>query len=130
MTEESNALTKEIIAAAIAVHHEIGPGALESTYEACITFELSDRGLAFERQKALPIVYRGRVLECGYRIDLLVEDKVIVEVKAIQRFEPVHTAQVISYLRLSKRTIGLLFNFHVKWFVNGGIKRIVFNFNE
>jgi GxxExxY protein len=103
---------------------------LESTYEACLIFELTDRGLAFERQKALPIVYRGRTLDCGYRIDLLVEDQVIVEVKAVIRFERVFTAQLLSYLRHSRRKVGLLINFHEKWLVDGGIKRVVNDFPE
>jgi GxxExxY protein len=125
-----NDITRQIIAAGIAVHHEIGPGALESTYEACLTFELAERQLTFERQKALPIVYRGRTLDCGYRIDLLVEEQVVVEVKAVARLEPVFTAQVISYLRHSQCKVGLLLNFHTKWFASGGIKRIVLDFPE
>ena len=94
MKDHLNALTERIIGAAIAVHHELGPGMLESAYEACLTFELMDRGLAFERQKALPLTYRGQTLDCGYRIDLLVENVVVVEVKSIERFERVHSAQV------------------------------------
>src|SRR5437762_4064604 len=84
MSSNINALTARIIGAAIAVHRELGPGMLESAYEACLAFDLLDRGLAFERQKALPIVYRGHRLDCGYRIDLLVKDEVIVEVKAVE----------------------------------------------
>lgn len=128
--DERNALTNQIIAAAIAVHHEIGPGALESTYEACLAFELTEKGLAFERQKALPVVYRGRTSDCGYRIDLLVEGKVIVEIKTVSCFEPVHIAQLISYLRLSRRKVGLLINFHTKWLVRSGIRRVVNDFPE
>lgn len=130
MKERLNALTQKIIGAAIQVHREIGPGALESTYEACLTFELVDRGLAVERQKPLPLVYRGRTLDCGYRVDLLVENAVIVEVKSIERFEPVHTAQLISYLRLSRCRVGLLINFNVKWLVEDGIKRVVNEFPD
>jgi GxxExxY protein len=129
MKEQLNALTNDIIGAAMTVHREIGPGTLESTYEACLTYELVDRGFAIERQKALPIVYKGRTLDCGYRIDLLVEGKVIVEVKSIERFEPVHSAQMISYLRLSGCKVGLLINFNVKWLVDG-IKRIVNDFPD
>ena len=88
------------------VHHELGPGMLESAYEACLAFELLDRGLAFERQKPLPLIYRGRRLDCGYRIDLLVEDVVVVEVKSIERFDRVHGAQLLSYLRLSRCKVG------------------------
>jgi GxxExxY protein len=94
---------------------------------ACLTYELLERGLAVERQKPLPLVYRGRHLDCGYRIDLLVEEKVIVEVKSIERFTPVHTAQMISYLRLSGCRLGLLINFNVKWLLDRGIKRVVNN---
>ena len=117
MTEKErlNGVTEQVISAAIAVHHELGPGMLESAYEACLVSELLDRELVVERQKALPLVYRGRVLECGYRVDLLVEGAVIVEVKSIERFERVHSAQLLSYLRLSGCKVGLLINFNVKW---------------
>jgi GxxExxY protein len=125
-----NALTEQIISAAIQVHREIGPGTLESTCEACLTFELLHRGVAVERQKPLPIVYRQRKLDCGYRIDLLVEQQVIVEVKSIERFEPVHTAQLISYLRLSGCKVGLLINFNVKWLIKDGIRRVVNEFPD
>jgi GxxExxY protein len=127
---ELDALTQQVISAAIAVHREIGPSALESTYEACLGFELADRHLRIERQKPVPIVYRGRRLDCGYRMDLVVEEQVIVEVKAVRGFEPVHTAQLISYLIHSQLHVGLLLNFHVKWFVRGGIKRVVRDFPE
>jgi GxxExxY protein len=130
MKAELDALTQEIISAAIAVHCEIGPGGLESTYETCLSFELGDRHLRIERQKPVPIVYRGRRLDCGYRLDLLVEEKVIVEVKAVRRFESVHLAQLISYLIHSRLNVGLLLNFHVKWFVDGGIKRVARDFRE
>ena len=87
-------------------------------------------GLAVERQKPLPLVYRGRRLDCGYRVDLLIENSVIVEVKSIERFEPVHTAQILSYLRLSGLKVGLLLNFNVKWLLDHGIKRIVNDFPD
>ena len=103
---------------------------LESAYEACLVSELLDRELVVERQKALPLVYRGRVLECGYRVDLLVEGAVIVEVKSIERFERVHSAQLLSYLRLSGCKVGLLINFNVKWLVQDGVKRVVNGFPE
>jgi GxxExxY protein len=118
-------LTEKIIGAAIAVHSELGPGLLESTYEACLAFELADQGLAVERQKALPVIYKGVKLDCGYRLDLLVEEKVVVELKAVAGIEPVHTAQVLSYLKLSKCKVGLLINFNVKMLKNG-IRRLVF----
>jgi GxxExxY protein len=128
--DQLNALTHGIISAAIAVHHELGPGLLESPYEACLAFELMDRGLLVERQKSLPLTYRGQILDCGYRIDLLVERLVIVEVKAVERVERVHSAQVLSYLRLSGCKVGLLINFNVKWLAEDGIKRIVNGFPE
>jgi GxxExxY protein len=125
-----NALTEEIISAAIAVHHELGPGMLESAYEACLTYELITRGLSVERQKPLPVVYRGRTLDCGYRLDLLVEGTVVVEVKSVERFERVHAAQLLSHLRFSKCKVGLLINFNVKWLVQDGVKRVVNGFPE
>ena len=114
----------------IAVHHELGPGMLESAYEACLMFELLDRGLAVERQKALPLVYRGQQLDCGFRIDLLIENAVVVEVKAIERFEKVHGAQLVSYLRQSRCKVGLLINFNVKWLAEDGISRKVNGFPD
>jgi GxxExxY protein len=130
MKEHLNSLTHKIISAAIAVHHELGPGRLESAYEACLAFELLDRGLAIERQKALPLIYRGQTLDCGYRIDLLVDQLAIVEVKSIERFERVHAAQLLSYLRLSGCKVGLIINFNVKWLVEDGLKRVVNGFPE
>ena len=128
MKERLDALTDRIIGAAIAVHKKLGPGLLESSYEACLAFEFIERGIGFERQKPLPIVYRGHPLDCGYRIDFLVEEQVVVEVKAIERFEPVHTAQVLSYLRLSGCKVGLLLNFNVKWLSAQGLKRLANGF--
>jgi len=128
--ERLNALTERIIDAAIAVHHELGPGMLESAYEACLAYELMERGLAFERQKALPLTYRGHILDCGYRIDLLVEDAVVIEVKSIQQFERVHGGQLVSYLRQTGCKVGLAINFNVKWLVRDGIMRKVNGFPE
>jgi GxxExxY protein len=125
-----NALTEEIIAAALVVHKELGPGMLESSYDACLTFELLDRGLLAERQKSLPLIYRGRTLECGYRLDILVDGLVVVEVKAIERLERVHAAQVLSYLRLTGCKVGLLINFNVRWLIKDGVRRIVNGFPE
>ena len=130
MKERLNALTEQIIGAALGVHQELGPGLLESAYEACLLFELLQRGLQVERQKALPLVYRGHTLDCGYRIDLLVENEVVVEVKAVERLEAVHGAQVLSYLRLSGCKVGLVINFNVKWLVSQGVKRVVNGFPE
>jgi GxxExxY protein len=128
--EDLNALTEKIISAAIAVHQALGPGMLESSYEACLTYEVLDRGLPVERQKPLPIVYRGQTLDCGYRLDLLVEGQVVVEIKSIERFERVHAAQLLSHLRFSKCKVGLLINFNVKWLTREGIKRVVNGFPE
>jgi GxxExxY protein len=125
-----NTLTEKIIGAAIAVHHEIGPGLLETAYEACLAYELMDRGIFFVRQKPLPLVYRGVEMDCAYRVDLLVEDAVVVEVKALERIGRLHEAQLRSYLRLSGCKVGLLLNFNVKWLTAEGIKRVVNNFPE
>jgi GxxExxY protein len=103
---------------------------LESAYEACLTLELLTLSLAVERQQPLPLVFRGQKLDCGYRLDLLVEGKVVVEVKSIARFERVHPAQLLSYLRFSRCKVGLLINFNVKWLVRDGIKRVVNGFPE
>ncbi len=102
---------------------------LESASEACLFFELTELGLCVERQKALPLVYRGHVLNCGYRLDLLVEHAIVIEVKSIERLERVHSAQLLSYLRQLKLKLGLLINFNVKWLQNG-IKRVVNDFPE
>ena len=128
--DELNALTEAVIAAAIAVHRELGPGMLESAYEACLMYELLDRGIHVERQTPLPVVYRDRTLDCGYRIDLLVEGRVVVEVKAVERLERVHGSQLLSYLRFSRCKVGLLINFNVKWLVEDGIQRKVNGFPD
>ncbi len=122
--EKLNELTERIIGAAIRVHRELGPGLLESTYEACLSYELTEASLAVERQVALPVRYRGVNLDGGYRIDLLVEKAVIVELKAVDRFEPIHEAQLLSYLKLSGCNVGLLMNFNVKILKNG-IRRMI-----
>ena len=124
-----NSITESIISAAIAVHRELGPGLLESAYESCLVYELLQQGLTVERQKALPVTYRGVKIDCGYRIDLLVEDSVIVELKAVERIDPIHEAQLLSYLKLSGYQIGLLINFNVRM-LKQGIKRLVNNFKE
>lgn len=118
-----------IIGSAISVHKELGPGLLESAYEACLAYELAGKDLKIERQKSLPITYRGIQLDCGYRIDLLVEEKVIVEIKAVERMEPIHEAQLLSYLKLSGCEVGLLINFNVKILKNG-IRRLVNKFQD
>ena len=124
-----NEITKTIIGAAIAVHRELGPGLLESAYETCLVYELAGKNLKIERQKSLPVTYRGTQLDCGYRIDLMVEDKVIVEIKAVERLEPIHEAQLLSYLKLSGCEVGLLINFNVK-ILKHGIRRLVNRFKD
>ena len=124
MAHRLNDITREIIGAAIAVHRELGPGMLESAYEACLAYELVQRGFKVERQKEVPIRYREVTLDCAYRIDLLVEDKVVVEVKALESLHPVHEAQLLSYLRLSGHKVGLLINFNVR-VLKTGIRRVV-----
>lgn len=113
-----------IITAAMKVHSELGPGLLESTYQACLQHELFQSGVRSATQVGLPVVYRGVKLELGYRIDLLVEDLVIVEIKSVEAICPVHQAQVISYLKLSGKSVGLLINFNVVH-LKDGIKRFV-----
>jgi GxxExxY protein len=119
-----NALTQTIIGAAIEVHRELGPGMLENAYETCLTFELLRRDLVIERQKLLPLTYKGQLMDCGYRLDLLVEGTVIVEIKAIEKLDRVHFAQLHSYLRFAKCPVGLLFNFNVAWLSRDGNRRI------
>ena len=126
---ELDRITREIIGAGIAVHRALGPGLLESAYEACLAFELGSRGLTVETQKPLPVHYRDVRLNCGYRLDLLVESTVIVEVKAIEELFPIHQAQLLSYLRLTGCRVGLLINFHVQILKNG-IKRVVNEFPD
>lgn len=130
MKEELNALTERIIGAALEVHHELGPGLLENAYEACLAIELASRGLSVERQKPLPVVYKSQRVDCGYRLDLLIEGTVIVEVKAIERLERVHSVQLLSYLRFGKCPVGLLINFHAGALVRDGIRRVVNGFPE
>jgi len=129
--DKLNDLTKNTIGAAIAVHRELDPGLLESAYEACLEYELKDRGFSVERQKPMPLVYRNLRLDCGYRIDVLVEHAVVVEVKSIERFERVHGSQlVVTYLKQSKCNVGLVINFNVQWLVDQGILRRVNGFPE
>ena len=126
MVKDLNKITEAIISSAIAFHRELGPGLLESTYEACLTYELIERGFLAERQKTLPVTYREVSLDCGYRIDLLVENQVIVELKTVESLAPIHEAQLLSYLKLSGCAVGLLINFNVRVLKNG-IRRIVNN---
>jgi GxxExxY protein len=122
--ERLNGITEEIIGAAIQVHRVLGPGLLESAYEACLAFELGRRGLNVEQQKPLPLIYETVKLECGYRIDLLVEGLVVVEIKSVDALAPIHEAQVMSYLKLSGCKLALLINFNVR-VLKDGIRRFV-----
>ena len=117
-------LTRQIIGAAIEVHRNLGPGLLESVYETCLAYELEQVGLRVERQKALPVVYKDIKLDQGYRIDLLVEGQVVLELKTVECFTDVHEAQILTYLKLSGCRVGLLINFNVKM-LKDGIKRYV-----
>jgi GxxExxY protein len=121
--EESRALTEKIIGAAIEVHRLLGPGLLESAYEACLIYELQLRKLKVESQKSMPVCYKNRMLDCGYRLDLVVENQIIVEVKSVTSVAPVHEAQLLSYLKLSSCKVGLLINFNVKT-LKEGVKRM------
>ncbi|HEX8196312.1 MAG TPA: GxxExxY protein [Pyrinomonadaceae bacterium] len=122
-TQRLNLITDKIIGCAIEVHKTLGPGLLESAYEEYLCFELSQAGLQFERQVDLPVVYKRVRLDCGYRMDLVVEDSVIVEIKAVDSILPVHEAQLLSYLKLANKPLGLLMNFHVSVLKNG-LKRM------
>jgi len=124
MTE--NEIGKIVVDCALKVHKELGPGLLESTYEACLLFELKNKGLKVVQQKALPVIYQDVKLECGYRIDLIIEDKVIIEIKTVETLNEVHMAQIITYLRLSGCKLGFLINFNVA-LIKKGIKRVVNN---
>ncbi len=118
-------ITEAIIGAAIEVHRILGPGLLESAYQRCLARELSLRHVKFESEVSIPVEYKGIRLETGYRIDLLVEDVVIVEVKAIAAIEPVHEAQLLTYLRLSGKKVGLLLNFNVPVLKDGILRRVL-----
>jgi GxxExxY protein len=124
-----NRLTQEIIGAGIAVHRELGPGLLESAYQQCMRQELELRGIPFQREVPLPLEYRGIRLECGYRLDLLVANAVVVEVKAIEALAPIHEAQLLTYLRLGGWNIGLLMNFNTV-VLKDGIRRRVLGLKE
>src|SRR5260221_1010163 len=128
--ERLNALSERIIGAAIDVPKTLGPGLLESAYEACLCFELQARGLAVDRQRPLPLVYGGVVLDCAYRIDLVVNDSVIVEVKSVAKLERVHEAQLISYLKISGLRVGLMLNFNVRNLSLRGVIRKVNGFPD
>jgi GxxExxY protein len=121
--EESGSLTGKIIGAAIEIHRALGPGLLESAYEACLIYELRLRKLKVEPQKSMPVFYKDVMLDCGYRVDVIVEDQVIVEIKSVSGIASIHEAQLLSYLKLSDCKIGLLINFNVK-ILKEGIRRM------
>jgi len=122
--EKADLLSNQIIGAAIEVHKALGPGLLESAYEACLYHELTLRKIPVEQQVPLPLVYKGLKLDCGYRLDLLVDNLVILEIKSVESIDPIHEAQLLTYLRLSGLWLGLLINFNVPVLKNG-IKRLV-----
>ena len=124
-----NELTDRVIGACIEIHRALGPGLLESAYEECLCYELSAAGIRFERQKPLPVHYKGVNLDCGYRLDLVIEQKLIVELKAVESLLPIHEAQLLTYLKLSGLTLGLLINFNVP-VLKSGIKQIANNFQD
>ena len=122
-TMDINELTRKVIGAGIEVHKHLGPGLLESAYEECLCHEFKQIGFPFERQKELPIVYKGEKLDCGYRLDVVVAGMLILELKACERLEPIHEAQLLTYLKLTGIKVGLLINFNVP-ILRDGIKRI------
>ncbi|MBD3337723.1 MAG: GxxExxY protein [Candidatus Lokiarchaeota archaeon] len=124
MLDNRNELTGKIIGAAIEVHRQLGPGLLESAYEECLCHELHLSNLSFERQKALPVIYKGIQLDCGYRLDIVVANAIIIELKTVIKVEPIHQAQLLTYLKLSHLKLGLLINFNVP-VLKDGIKRMV-----
>jgi len=128
-TQRENRLTEKIIGCAIEVHKALGPGLLESAYEECFCYELAQNGLSFSRQVPLPVVYKGITLDCGYRIDVLVNDFAIIELKTAEKILPIHEAQLLTYLKLYRRPLGLLMNFNVPA-LKDGIKRLVNQFQD
>jgi GxxExxY protein len=116
-------LTEQVIGAAIEVHRALGPGLLESAYEECLCHELHLRGLTFRRQVSLPVEFKGIHLDCGYRMDIVVEDLFILELKCVEHVLPVHEAQLLTYLKMTGKRVGLIINFHVSTLVRGGIIR-------
>lgn len=122
--DELNKITDAILGAAIEVHRNLGPGLLESAYRECMRYELLQRGYEALQEVPLPLIYKGVKLDCGYRLDLLVNDAVIVEIKSVENLAPIRQAQLLSYLKISGGKIGLLLNFNIKTLKYGGIKRL------
>lgn len=127
--QRENETTEMVIGCAIEIHRALGPGLLESAYEACLCYELSQKRVPFKRQVSLPLSYKGVKLDCGYVMDLIVDDLVIVELKTVEKLLPIHEAQLITYLKLYGRSVGLLMNFNVA-LMKSGIKRLVNEFIE
>ena len=117
------ALTSQIIGAAIEVHKELGPGLLESTYESCLCHEFLSRGISFQRQVEVPVLYKGQFVDCGYRIDILVGRVVAIELKSVQKLTPIDEAQLMTYLKLGRFPVGLLINFNTMRLVDGLVRR-------
>jgi len=126
-TQSFGGITEQVIGCCIEIHKQLGPGLLESAYEQCLCYELSALGVAFERQKPLPMKYKTVNLDCGYRLDLVIQGKIILELKTVENLLPIHEAQLLTHLKLSGLTLGLLINFNVPVLQNG-IKRIANNF--
>jgi len=120
--QELNALTERVIGLCIAIHRALGPGLLESAYAACLAYELTKAGIAFKKEVPLPVVYEDVNLDCGYRLDFVIEDALIIELKAVQKLERIHQAQVMTYLKLSARPIALLINFNVTLLKDGIVR--------
>ena len=124
LTTNDNDLTARVIGAAIEVHRTLGPGLLESAYEQCLSRELSLQNIRFVSQAPLPIEYKGTTLDCGYRIDMLVENRLVVELKSVETLSPIHTAQVLTYMKLARTRIGLIINFNVE-LLKDGVRRLI-----
>ena len=122
---ETNKITEKIIGCAIEVHKYLGPGLLEHAYEECLAYELQNAGLRIERQKPVPVCYKEVKLNCGYRIDILVENTVIIQIKTVDSFNPVHEAQILTYMKFAQKRTGLLINFNV-FLLKQGLKRYIF----
>ena len=121
---EFDELSNQVIGCALEVHRNLGPGLLESTYEQCLAYEMKAAGIAFKLQHALPVEYKNIKLDCGYRIDMLVDNSIIIELKSVDKILPIHQAQLLTYMKLADISIGLLINFNVKY-LKDGIKRMV-----
>jgi len=118
-------LTKRVIGAAIEVHRVLGPGLMESAYQVCLAKELADLGVVFQREVALPVQYKGAQLDCGYRLDFVVEKRLVLEIKSVEKIEPVHEAQLLTYMKLGRFPLGLLLNFNARLLKDGMIRRVL-----